>query len=150
MLPASPPPAGQITHSAAVVIRSVRINAHKLDQLRTAGLYEADKDGDGFTDPNVTVTDCAPAAGYAEPSSTPDCDDADAGIFPGATEITDDGVDQDCDGQDASAGGTDDGEPGVTAETEVSGCGCATGHAPTPVWTWAVALVFLRKRHVSA
>lgn len=41
-----------------------------------------DVDGDGFT----------PGDG--------DCDDAEATVFPGAEELTDDGVDQDCDGSD--------------------------------------------------
>jgi len=42
-----------------------------------------DRDGDGLT------------------AEEGDCDDGDASVFPGATEILDDGIDQDCNGHDA-------------------------------------------------
>jgi len=32
-----------------------------------------------------------------------DCDDTTAGVYPGAEEVLDDGVDQDCDGTDAKS-----------------------------------------------
>ena len=38
--------------------------------------------------------------------SCSDCDDGDAGVNPGATDIPDDGLDQDCDGVDATSGYT--------------------------------------------
>ncbi len=46
-----------------------------------------------------------------------DCDETDAGAFPGADEIAGDGVDQDCDGADAPEEDT-----GGSEET----CGCAS------------------------
>jgi hypothetical protein len=48
--------------------------------------YDVDVDGDGWTD----------LAG--------DCNDNNAGIYPGALEIAGDGIDQDCDGEDAIGG----------------------------------------------
>lgn len=64
-------------------------------------LWYADADGDGFGTGLDPVETCTQPEGYL--SGAGDCDDADAGVFPGAAE-TCDGVDQDCDGE------TDEGE----------------------------------------
>ncbi|MEO0603183.1 MAG: MopE-related protein, partial [Myxococcota bacterium] len=62
--------------------------------------YE-DTDGDGFGAPGEGVEACAsPGEGWA-PFGT-DCDDADGSISPIVDEICGDGIDQDCDGMDAS------------------------------------------------
>ena len=59
--------------------------------------YYVDADGDGFGDANEpTVNDCGPPAGYAD--NADDCDDAAADVYPGATEVACNGVDNDCDG----------------------------------------------------
>ncbi|MDP2306526.1 MAG: FG-GAP-like repeat-containing protein [Pseudomonadota bacterium] len=60
------------------------------------GTVEAgtDADGDGHSPPE-------------------DCDDADATAFPGAVDVPEDGIDQDCDGTDAT-GGEDTGDTGDT------------------------------------
>jgi hypothetical protein len=60
--------------------------------------YYADTDNDGFGDPDNTVVDCTLPAGYSTNNS--DCDDTDNTIYPGAPEVTNDGIDQDCDGFD--------------------------------------------------
>ncbi|MCB9759885.1 MAG: hypothetical protein H6739_08630 [Alphaproteobacteria bacterium] len=64
--------------------------------------WAADADRDGYGDPDVLVTDCAPPQGYvAAPAdaSEADCDDADPTVHPDAPEFCDpDGVDEDCDG----------------------------------------------------
>jgi hypothetical protein len=71
--------------------------------------YE-DGDGDGYGDATGTpVTDCTmPSTGYVGDNT--DCDDTDAGINPGAEDIADDGIDQDCDGVDATDIVDDDGD----------------------------------------
>jgi hypothetical protein len=54
-----------------------------------------DLDGDGYGDPTVTVSGCAPFDGYVSLGS--DCNDLNATISPAATEACD-GVDNDCSG----------------------------------------------------
>ncbi|HLD10364.1 MAG TPA: putative metal-binding motif-containing protein [Methylophilaceae bacterium] len=53
-----------------------------------------DADSDGY---GATSTDLSACTGS---TTSADCNDADASIRPGATEICGDGIDQDCDGSD--------------------------------------------------
>ena len=61
-----------------------------------------DGDGDGVHDGSTTVAsadlDCDDAGELPDSAPAGDCDDDDATIHTGATEVTADGVDQDCDG----------------------------------------------------
>ena len=59
--------------------------------------WYADADGDGYGDAGATTTSCdLPPEGYVADAT--DCDDADAGIHPDASEWCD-GIDNDCDGE---------------------------------------------------
>lgn len=90
-----------------------------IDTLATdAEVWYADEDGDGYVNPSESVTECDPPQDYA-PSTEPDCDDADATSHPDAVEVPDDGVDQDCDGDDLASAGNED--TGVGSEAD---CGC--------------------------
>ncbi len=57
--------------------------------------FYADNDGDGYGDAGSSVQGCEPPGGYVDDQA--DCDDGNAGIHPGATEVCD-GLDNDCDG----------------------------------------------------
>ena len=55
-----------------------------------------DLDGDGYTD-GITATACSAPTGYVASAQPGDCNDNNASIHPGATEICD-GIDNNCDG----------------------------------------------------
>jgi hypothetical protein len=60
--------------------------------------YYYDYDGDGYGSSAQTQTACSAPTGYV--SNDDDCNASDASIYPGAEEIYDDGIDQNCDGLD--------------------------------------------------
>ena len=78
-----------------------------LDTATTTTFY-ADADGDGHGDPASPVRACDPGSGRS--ASADDCDDGDAAVHPGATEVCG-GGDEDCDGL------TDDDDPDLDATT---------------------------------
>jgi hypothetical protein len=57
-----------------------------------------DADMDGYGDPNIYVTNAyRQPAGYV--TNNLDCDDGDANQHPGSYELSEEGVDNDCDGR---------------------------------------------------
>ncbi len=67
-----------------------------LTDIGAVEFQDADADGDGFDD--VAAADGDGFDSIAAGGT--DCDDTDPTIFPGAPEVADDGIDQDCDGSD--------------------------------------------------
>ena len=65
------------------------------DDALDAGTWYADADSDGYGDASSTDDACSAPSGYVADDS--DCDDTDASVNPGATEVCN-GVDDDCDG----------------------------------------------------
>ena len=65
------------------------------DEAVDASTWYLDSDGDAYGAPNVSQNACTQPSGYLEDDQ--DCDDGDAAINPGATEVCD-SVDDDCDG----------------------------------------------------
>ena len=62
-----------------------------------AQTFYYDGDGDGFGNYGNFISVCEAPAGYV--SDNTDCDDGDPSINPVASEICDDGIDNDCDGE---------------------------------------------------
>jgi len=104
------------------------------DATGTSTWYR-DADGDGYGDASTTLQACDPVDGWVGDAT--DCDDAALSVHPGATEVPDDGIDQDCSGSDATSdGGT------VTPGSK----GCATAPGPAPLWGLILALAGLVRR----
>ena len=71
--------------------------------------WYGDADGDGYGDELVTQDSCVTPSGYVGIAG--DCNDGDAAVSPGALEVCDGKVDEDCDGL------VDDADPSVTGTT---------------------------------
>ena len=69
-----------------------------IDEGLAEAAYYLDADGDGYGAEDNSVIDCALPSGYVE--NADDCDDTNAGVNPEATEIPNNGIDEDCDGED--------------------------------------------------
>ncbi|OGQ08237.1 MAG: hypothetical protein A3G32_08855 [Deltaproteobacteria bacterium RIFCSPLOWO2_12_FULL_40_28] len=86
--------------------------------------WYADSDGDGYgVDDEATNTQaCSQPTGYAGETEDSSCD-GDATQNPGAEEICDDEIDQDCDGVDESEADGDECTPSAQSQTDDDGDG---------------------------
>jgi hypothetical protein len=108
-----------------------------------------DGDGDGFGAGPPLPEDCHPAPAGTAPVDG-DCDDGDAAVYPGATDLPNDGQDADCDGGDGPAPDPNDPADPVAETPWVwgggGGCGCATTRAGGLSWLGAAAAAFVARR----
>ncbi len=70
-----------------------------IDNGLTFTTFYADADQDGYGNINDSIVACSQPTGYVSNSS--DCDDTNASLNPGATDIPLNGIDEDCSGSDA-------------------------------------------------
>jgi len=105
------------------------------DAVDAATAYE-DADGDGYGAAAGGLTDCDHPSGYVD--NADDCDDDDDDTWPGAEEVCEDGVVNDCEGTEADAsaacppswpGTVDGGQLGVVADGEGGSGGSAVSSA---------------------
>lgn len=76
-------------------VSSVGVAAERVEDYRV--YYFKDQDADTYGNPNdFKLTACTPPTGYV--TNDTDCNDANASIRPGATEITGNSVDENCNG----------------------------------------------------
>jgi hypothetical protein len=98
-----------------------------IDEGFSTTTYYRDADGDDYGDPEVRQVVCdgqSTLTGYVTHGD--DCDDANGAINPGAREVCDDGIDNDCDGmvdEGCTASCRETGEPCRSDEECCSG-GC--------------------------
>lgn len=96
-----------------------------------AELCFADGDGDGAPGPTVQLADLLCADPGVGPLNT-DCDDVDPAIFPGATEVVGDQVDQDCTGTELCWADVDSDGARTTGIAGSADADCVDpGEAPT-------------------
>jgi uncharacterized delta-60 repeat protein len=87
--------------------------------------YYADLDGDGYGNPVISIQVCNPTTGYV--ANNEDCNDSNPLVNPGATEICNNNIDDDCDqliDEQCSSpytGGIGDGHDTARLETQVFG-----------------------------
>ncbi len=72
-------------------------NCNGDDDEECSVLYYEDADGDGYGNPDVSISTTTEPDGYVLDNT--DCNDDDANMNPGLDEDTEDGIDNDCDGR---------------------------------------------------
>ena len=115
--------------------------------IDSSGPAYRDIDGDGYGDVTTELTICGePPAGWVW--NADDCDDVNAAAYPGATEICDDGIDQDCDTVDEPCPDpldSDDTSQNFPGE-EDGGAGCVGSGTGSMYASLFLPLLLLRRR----
>ncbi len=93
--------------------------------------YFADSDGDGYGDAGISVVDCIAPAGYVIISG--DCNDGNAAVNPGATEVGYNLIDDDCDGS------VDEGFPPKSTTVGTATCGTILASIDSMIYAGLVA-----------
>jgi hypothetical protein len=92
------------------------------DDASDASTWYADGDSDGYGDPASTATACDAPSGFVADAT--DCDDAATAVNPGETEVTANGIDDDCDGTEICYVDSDGDTYGTTSTVTSSDIDC--------------------------
>jgi alpha-tubulin suppressor-like RCC1 family protein len=106
--------------AAGLADRDVTVT--ETDQGPPATTWYRDLDSDGYGNPGESAQSVSQPVGYV--SDRTDCNDSNAAIHPGATDIPDDGIDQDCSGSDVTTA------PPPAADADGDGVTDATDACP--------------------
>ncbi|HIE70940.1 MAG TPA: hypothetical protein EYP98_12625, partial [Planctomycetes bacterium] len=98
-----------------------------------------DEDGDEYGNPDASIEDCNVVDGYVLDDT--DCDDNNAEVHPGAEEIIDNAIDEDCDGLDGDSELPT--HPGGEDIKAVGACGCQANPGPSSMWPWVFSGLLL-------
>ncbi|MGK3960039.1 MopE-related protein [Sorangium sp. So ce118] len=82
--------------------------------------YYRDQDGDGHGRASVTTQACSASSGWV--SSSTDCDDSNAAVYPGRAERCTDSIDNNCDGRINEGCADPEPDPECTSGTTTSSC----------------------------
>ncbi len=106
----------ELTSNAACASQTTATSNGITIVVNSTATWYQDNDGDGYGNAAVSLNDCDQPSGYV--GNSLDCNDNNSGIYPAATEICNNSIDEDCDGS------VNEGCCGITASALPTNASC--------------------------